>query len=105
GAGRAPVRRAPLPARPRPSAATRCSMRFTRWIAAAALLILAACAEQPTAPRLETAEPAPVFSAVQGGIPGDYIVVLEERGNPRAVAAVAGVSPRHVYEHALTGFA
>lgn len=34
-----------------------------------------------------------------------YIVVLEEGAKPRAVAAVAGVSPEHVYEHALTGFA
>jgi subtilisin family serine protease len=34
-----------------------------------------------------------------------YIVTLKAGENPRSVAAVAGVSPAYVYEHALVGFA
>jgi subtilisin family serine protease len=74
----------------------------TVLLAAAAL---AACSDQsPTS----TAAPAsaPLLSAAAGrGIAGSYIVVLREGADPRAVAAVAGVSPRHVYTSALNGFA
>jgi subtilisin family serine protease len=35
----------------------------------------------------------------------DYIVVLRRGTDPRAVAAAAGASPRHVYTAALNGFA
>ena len=38
---------------------------------------------------------APLLSAAPGkGIPGEYIVVLNDGANPRAVAAVAGVTPK-----------
>lgn len=37
-------------------------------------------------------------------IPGQYIVTLKPGENPRSVAAVAGVSPKWIYEHALLGF-
>jgi subtilisin family serine protease len=66
---------------------------------------LAACSDQPpttaAAPRT-----APLLSAAAGrGIASSYIVVLHEGADPRAVAAVAGVSPRHLYTSALNGFA
>lgn len=80
-------------------------MRGIRWSAFVAILALAGCAEPPTSSDLESVELAPVVSAARQGIAGAYIVVLESGANPRAVAAVAGVTPDFVYEHALTGFA
>jgi subtilisin family serine protease len=65
------------------------------------LLALAACADQsaPLAPHA-----APALSA--GAQPdGRYIVVLKDGADPRAVAAVMGIRPRHVYTAALNGFA
>jgi len=72
---------------------------------AAALLALAACADQsPVTARAPQA--APLMSAAAGqGVAGTYIVVLEEGADPRSVAAVAGVSPRYVYTSVLNGFA
>jgi subtilisin family serine protease len=63
----------------------------------------AACSDQGSAPTAAPAE-APVLS-VADGIADAYIVVLREGADPRSVAAVAGVSPRHVYTAALNGFA
>ncbi|HYR09022.1 MAG TPA: S8 family peptidase [Longimicrobium sp.] len=65
--------------------------------------LLAACGDQ----HATTAAPhdeAPLLAAA-GAVEHQYIVVLQEGANPRAVAAVAGVSPRFVYTSALTGFA
>jgi subtilisin family serine protease len=79
-------------------------MTHNRFAAAAALLALAACADQaPTAARAP--EAAPLLAAQAGGIDGQYIVVLNEGANPRSVAAVAGVNPRFVYTAAVNGFA
>src|SRR5215467_9643080 len=47
----------------------------------------------------------PVVQAAERGIPGQYIVVLKHGVNPRSVAAIAGVNPRHAYMAALNGFA
>jgi subtilisin family serine protease len=70
---------------------------------AAALLALAACADQaPLA--APGADAAPLLAAQAGGIDGQYIVVLKPGAEPRSVAAVAGVSPRYVYTAALNGF-
>ncbi|HEY0025984.1 MAG TPA: S8 family peptidase [Longimicrobium sp.] len=64
---------------------------------------LAACSDQATEP--VAARSAPVHFAANGrGIEGSYIVVLKEGADARAVAAVAGVTPQHVYSAALTGF-
>ena len=64
---------------------------------------LAACSDQATEPA--SARNAPVHFAANGrGIEGSYIVVLNEGADARAVAAVAGVSPQHVYSAALNGF-
>jgi subtilisin family serine protease len=49
--------------------------------------------------------PAPLLAARGQGIDGAYIVVTREGADPRSVAAVAGVSPRFVYQAALHGFA
>ena len=71
----------------------------------AAALALSACADQsPVTARAPGA--APLMAAASGqGVAGSYIVVLKEGAAPRSVAAVAGVSPRHVYTAVLNGFA
>ena len=69
-------------------------------------LALAACADQQAPTASVQREGAPVHYAASGrAIEGAYIVVLNEGANPRSVAAVAGVEPRHVYTAALNGFA
>jgi subtilisin family serine protease len=78
-------------------------MKATRFTPGAALLLaLAACAEQPAAG--PAAHAAPLLAAQAGGIDGQYIIVVTPGSDPRSVAAVAGVSPRHVYTAALHGF-
>ena len=70
-------------------------------------LALVACqdASEPLSPSSEPSTDVAALQAPAGqAVPGQYIVVLDAGANPRAVAAVAGVTPRHVYEHALTGF-
>jgi subtilisin family serine protease len=75
-------------------------------LCALSLLALAACADQPASVAGPSAEAAPLLSAAPGrGVPGEYIVVLKDGAEPRAVAAVAGAHPRHVYTAALNGFA
>lgn len=52
------------------------------------------------------AAPAKLIPAASGNvIPDQYIVVLQDGVNPRSVAAIAGINPRHFYESALSGFA
>lgn len=71
-----------------------------------ALAALAACADQSSPTAAAPADMAPLHSAAAGrGIPGEYVVVLNEGTDPTAVASVAGVRPSHVYTAALTGFA
>jgi subtilisin family serine protease len=67
------------------------------------VLLLAACRDDaaPTAP---AASVAPLLSAGSAA-PGEYIVVLRRGADGRAIAAAAGVAPRHVYTAALNGFA
>jgi subtilisin family serine protease len=79
------------------------ALRTSTLLAAAAALT--ACSDgSPLAEAPRAA--APVLSASAGhGVPGQYIVVLAEGADPRAVAAAAGVSPRLVYTAALNGFA
>ncbi|HYW13426.1 MAG TPA: S8 family peptidase [Longimicrobium sp.] len=72
-------------------------------LAVASLAALAACADQNAGPVAATAEAPLLFSA--NAIEGQYIVVLKDGANPRSVAAIAGVSPRHVYTAAVNGFA
>ncbi|HYW12186.1 MAG TPA: S8 family peptidase [Longimicrobium sp.] len=70
------------------------------------LLALAACADGSAPVSAASAGVAPLLSAADGrGVPGAYVVVLKDDAEPRAIAAVAGVHPRHVYTAALTGFA
>jgi subtilisin family serine protease len=74
-----------------------------RILAMLALPVLAAgCADQ-AAPLAGDAA-APVLARSAAG-EGEYIVVLRDGADPRAVAAVAGIHPRFVYTAALTGFA
>ncbi|HEX5869216.1 MAG TPA: S8 family peptidase [Longimicrobium sp.] len=78
-------------------------MKPIRMSAACVLLALAACAD---ASPVSTEAPgaAPLLAAASRGIDGQYIVVLHEGADPRSVAAVAGIHPRHVYTAALNGF-
>ena len=70
---------------------------------AGAALTLAACADQTPVAEHE-ANAAPLLAAHARGIDGSYIVALRDGADPRAVAAVAGVAPRHVYAAVLNGF-
>jgi subtilisin family serine protease len=72
-------------------------------LAVASLAALAACADQNAGPVAATFE-APLLSSANA-IEGQYIVVLKDGANPRSVAAIAGVTPRHVYTAAVNGFA
>jgi subtilisin family serine protease len=73
-----------------------------RILALLPLLALAAACADAAAP-LTGGGAAPVRSAA--GADGQYIVVLQEGADPRAVAAVAGIHPRTAWTAALTGFA
>ena len=70
-----------------------------RTLALLPLLALAAACSQDAGP-LEPA--APTLSRSGGG---DYVVVLKEDANPRSVAALLGINPKHVYTSVLNGFA
>jgi subtilisin family serine protease len=78
---------------------------FRATAALLAAAALTACSDQsPTT--AAAPDSAPLLSAAAGrGIADSYIVVLAEGADPRAVAAAAGASPRHVYTSALNGFA
>jgi subtilisin family serine protease len=65
-----------------------------------AVLLLSACADQPSGP---SAAPGGALSSASAS--DGYIVVLRDGADPRAVAASAGVNPRFVYTRALNGFA
>ncbi len=83
-------------------------MKLRVTTAVGAVLALAACGDQPTAPAAEQARAgsAPLLAAAPGrAVQGSYIVVLKEGADPASVAAVAGASPRHLYTSALNGFA
>jgi subtilisin family serine protease len=71
-------------------------------IAVASLAALAACADQSAGP-VASVGGAPLLSSANA-IEGQYIVVLNDGANARSVAAIAGVSPRHVYTAAINGF-
>ncbi|HEX6369196.1 MAG TPA: S8 family peptidase, partial [Longimicrobium sp.] len=75
-------------------------------LALTALALTAACSDGAQAPLATPAGGgAPLLSAAPGkAIAGEYIVVLNDGTDPRSVAAVAGVTPKHVYEAALDGF-
>jgi hypothetical protein len=74
-------------------------------LAVAAALALAACADQPSPTGGAAGRAAPLHAAAAGrALDGQYVVVLNPGADPRAVAAVAGAAPRHVYTAALNGF-
>ena len=86
-------------------------MRHLPIPAAAALVLLAACQDNPVAPVQAPGSPSFAAAAVQGGrtIPGQYIVVLRAGGV--AATSAPGVAARYnaqvdrVYSAALNGFA
>ncbi|HEV2149785.1 MAG TPA: S8 family peptidase [Longimicrobiaceae bacterium] len=74
-----------------------------RTVALLALAGLAACDSEAVAPRVE--QTAPAFSTTEGGIPGRYIVTLDDAADPALVALEYGIKPQYVYESLITGFA
>jgi subtilisin family serine protease len=76
---------------------------FHTAVAAGAALFLAACSDTGTG-TATVEHTAPVLSAAVNGIDGQYIVVVREGANAASVAAVAGVTPEHVYTSVLNGF-
>jgi subtilisin family serine protease len=68
-------------------------------------LALVACQDTPQ-PLAPAPEEAALSHASSGDlIPGRFIVTLREGASPAAVAREHGVTPDHVYAHALNGFA
>jgi len=80
---------------------------FRIILLAGAVVAVAGCSDStPVASSPVRPEPAPLLSAAPGkAVKGSYLVVLREGADPRAAAAVAGVSPRFVYQSAVNGFA
>ena len=78
-------------------------MKMNSVLAAAAVLALAACADQPPV-AARSPEAAPLLAAAANGVEGRYLVILNEGADPAAVAAAAGAAPRHTYTSALRGF-
>ncbi len=79
--------------------AKRLVLAIVLFLAAGGPSAMPAAAVTPPSGRL------PVVPARGKIIPDRYIVVVKPGGDPRAVAAIAGVQPRYVYTAALTGFA
>ncbi|MBV9773420.1 MAG: S8 family peptidase [Gemmatimonadetes bacterium] len=84
-------------------------MRYVRnALLAGSVLALAACAndqQSPVASQRTASPTAPLHMASNGkGIQDEYIIVLKEGGNPRSVAAIAGVNPKFVYAAVVNGF-
>jgi subtilisin family serine protease len=82
-------------------------MRIVRSaLLSATAVAFAACSDgtAPVAPEQTAAAPVLAKGETGKAIPDQYIVVLKEGGNPRSVAAVAGVNPHFVYTAALEGF-
>ena len=78
--------------------------RYYTVLFAAAALGVVACSDEPNAPQTAAPSgPAPMYSAADK-IDGSYVVVLKAGADPRAVAALSGISPRHVYTAVLAGF-
>ena len=70
------------------------------------VLFVLACQTQsePLAPHVDDLALTP-GAAPTGIIPGRFIVTLQEKSDPAAVAGEHGVQPQYVYRHALNGFA
>jgi len=75
---------------------------MSRSLALIPLLALAAACSDAGQPLSPTGAPAAARSSTA---PGDYIVVLKEGENPRAVAALLGINPKRTYDAGLQGFA
>ena len=75
-------------------------------LALATLAFAAACSDGgPTQSATPQAEAPVIQAASDRGIPGQYIVVLKDGMDPRAVARAVGINPRNTYTSTLRGFA
>lgn len=80
---------------------------------ASGLLLVAACADSPTAPgtrpgitpNLNQGREAPLHAVAKGRIPDEYIVVLNDGVSPDSVVATTGKTAKHVYRSSINGFA
>ncbi len=79
--------------------------RSPRLLALVLMLAVAAFGAAQVAAQSPGSVAAPVLPAQANAIRDQYVVVLKEGANPRAVAAVAQANPKFVYEAALNGFA
>jgi len=83
-------------------------MRTNRiLVLAGSVAVLAGCADESTTPVVPAEAVAPLYSAADPSraVQGQYIVVLKDDANPRAVAALAKLTPQFTYTTALKGFA
>ncbi|MGQ0815217.1 MAG: S8 family peptidase [Gemmatimonadota bacterium] len=74
-----------------------------RYASLLAVLALAACQDDATAPAARTT-PLAYEVAADGSIPGHYIVVADWDADAAGLATDYGLQPRHVFEHLLNGF-
>jgi subtilisin family serine protease len=74
--------------------------RLTGLLASGLVLATSVLASSPVGAASASLVPAANGKAIEN----QYIVVLKEGANPRSIAAVAGASPKYVYESALNGF-
>jgi len=74
-------------------------------LAVASLALAAACSDGGVMESAPPAEAPVITSQGSRGIPGQFIVVLKDGADPRAVAREAGVSPRSTYTATIRGFA
>jgi subtilisin family serine protease len=79
---------------------------YRSFKAVLALSLLAAACSDTNAPQQDVRrdDSAPMMSVEGKPIDGSYVVVLKDGADPRSVAAVSGVNPRHVYAAVLNGF-
>ncbi|MER5772165.1 S8 family peptidase [Streptomyces sp. NPDC001985] len=75
----------------------------TRALALAALFAAVCPLSGPASAAPSPPVPAPLTEAAEA-VPGQYIVHLRTGTTPESVLSPLGVTPRHVYEHALNGF-
>ncbi|MFE2142400.1 protease inhibitor I9 family protein [Streptomyces sp. NPDC059456] len=82
--------------------------RVSRTLPAAAVVVLAALTAIPAPAAAAVREPVPYAAPVDRAAPVDhptYIVTVRRDLDPADVARLVGVTPVHVYDHTLHGFA
>ena len=94
----------------RPSRASRSRVPSWTWLLPAAALVAAGCSDEPLPTQPDARPQAQAATDANGVGADDWIVVFRDDvadppGLARRLAAEAGADVRHVYSHALRGFA